>query len=86
MHNETIVDDKRRYYLDLRENNRGRFLRITQTSVQIGNRVSVALPAQGMTQLRDILIELLNEYGEGIMKDLFLKLNDTLTRINGTID
>lgn len=66
MHSETIINDKRRYYIDLRENNRGRFLRITQTSAQAGTRFSIALPAQGIKQLRDSLIELLAEFSDGI--------------------
>lgn len=30
IHTETLQNENRRYFLDLRENNRGRFLRITQ--------------------------------------------------------
>lgn len=69
LHSETIVNDKRRYFLDLRENNRGRFLRITQSCIQSGTRFSIALPVQGITQLRDALADLISEYGEGYMDD-----------------
>lgn len=71
LHTETIVNDKRRYFLDLRENNRGRFLRITQSCVYSGTRFSIALPSQGITQLRDTLAELLDEYGEGYLNGKF---------------
>jgi len=69
LHSETIINDKRRYFLDLRENNRGRFLRITQSCVLSGTRFSIALPAQGIAQLRDALAELVAEYGEGYMDE-----------------
>jgi len=68
IHSETIVHDKRRYFLDLRENNRGRFLRVTQSSMS-GTRYSIALPAQGIVQLKEALAELIGEYGEGYMDD-----------------
>ena len=67
LHSETIVNDKRRYFLDLRENSRGRFLRITQSCALSGTRFSIALPAQGIPQLRNALAELLDEYGEGFL-------------------
>lgn len=69
LHSETIVSDRRRYFLDLRENNRGRFLRITQTSVLSGTRHSIALPSQGIQELRDMLAELIDEYGEGYLDE-----------------
>jgi len=66
---ETLINDKRRYYLDLRENQRGTFLRITQMEIQSGVRNSVALPSQGITQLHDALEEILDEFGEGYIED-----------------
>jgi hypothetical protein len=62
---ETIINDKRRYYIDLRENQRGVFLRVTQFEVQTGNRNSVALPLQGIGQFRDALEEVVDEFAEG---------------------
>lgn len=62
---ETIINDKRRYYIDLRENQRGMFVRITQFEIQTGNRNSVALPLQGIEQFRDALDELIDEFAEG---------------------
>lgn len=66
---ETIVHESRRYYVDLKENQRGTFLRITQLEVQTGNRNSIALPLQGMGQFRDALEELLDEYSEGFIEE-----------------
>ena len=53
----------RRYYLDLKENSRGRFLRISQTISRGGPRSQLALPAQGMIEFRDSLTHLLEEFG-----------------------
>lgn len=84
---EVMVKENRRYYLDLKENNRGRFLRVsfllfwnlltkfqetsyrsrklqvTQTVARGGGpRAQIAVPAQGIVELRDALTELLDEF------------------------
>uniref|UniRef100_A0A914XB83 Uncharacterized protein n=1 Tax=Plectus sambesii TaxID=2011161 RepID=A0A914XB83_9BILA len=58
---EVMVKENRRYYLDLKENNRGRFLRVTQ-SVFRGPRSLVVIPAQGIVELRDALTNVLDEF------------------------
>jgi len=58
-----MVKDNRRYYLDLKENNRGRFLRVSQTISRGGPRSQIAIPAQGMIEFRDALTDLLEEFG-----------------------
>jgi len=60
---EIMIKDNRRYYLDLKENSRGRFLRISQTISRGGPRSQLALPAQGMIEFRDGLTDLLEEFG-----------------------
>ena len=60
---EVITKDNRRYYLDLKENTRGRFLRVSQTITRGGPRTQIAIPAQGMIEFRDALTDLLEEYG-----------------------
>lgn len=60
---ELMVKDNRRYYLDLKENSRGRFLRVSQTITRGGPRSQVALPAQGMIEFRDALTDLLDDFG-----------------------
>lgn len=55
-----IVKDNRRYYLDLRENKRGRFLRISMLSM--GVRVSIVIPIDGVNNLRDEIHELLTAH------------------------
>ncbi|OAD53160.1 Transcriptional activator protein Pur-alpha [Eufriesea mexicana] len=60
---EVMTKDNRRYYLDLKENTRGRFLRVSQTITRGGPRTQIAIPAQGMIEFRDSLTDLLEEYG-----------------------
>ncbi|XP_014607250.1 PREDICTED: transcriptional activator protein Pur-beta isoform X3 [Polistes canadensis] len=64
---EMMVKDNRRYYLDLKENSRGRFLRVSHTVSQTitrgGPRTQIAIPAQGMIEFRDALTDLLEEFG-----------------------
>ncbi|XP_022335656.2 transcriptional regulator protein Pur-beta-like isoform X10 [Crassostrea virginica] len=60
---EQMVKENRRYYLDLKENQRGRFLRVAQTRPRGGPRSQIAIPAQGMIEFRDALTDLLDEFG-----------------------
>lgn len=60
---EMMVKDNRRYYLDLKENTRGRFLRVSQMISRVGPRSQIAIPAQGMIEFRDALTDLLEEFG-----------------------
>jgi len=68
---EIMIKDNRRYYLDLKENTRGRFLRVSQTITRGGPRSQIAIPAQGMIEFRDALTDLLEEFGttDGGVKD-----------------
>jgi len=58
-----IIGGTRRYYLDLKENQRGRFLRVSQTQPRGGPRSQIAIPAQGMGEFGDTLSKLLEDYG-----------------------
>ncbi|KAM6901602.1 transcriptional regulator protein Pur-beta [Lycodopsis pacificus] len=73
---EFLVRENRKYYLDLKENQRGRFLRIRQTVNRgpgfggvggpTGGMLSgqtIALPAQGLIEFRDALAKLIDDYG-----------------------
>lgn len=64
---EFLVRENRKYYMDLKENQRGRFLRIRQT-VNRGHGLgsqgqTIALPAQGLIEFRDALAKLIDDYG-----------------------
>uniref|UniRef100_G3N8E0 Purine rich element binding protein B n=1 Tax=Gasterosteus aculeatus TaxID=69293 RepID=G3N8E0_GASAC len=63
---EFLVRENRKYYLDLKENQRGRFLRIRQTVNRGPGMLSgqtIALPAQGLIEFRDALAKLIDDYG-----------------------
>ncbi|XP_037693189.1 transcriptional activator protein Pur-beta [Choloepus didactylus] len=75
---EFLVRENRKYYLDLKENQRGRFLRIRQTINRVGGSggfgggpgpgglqsgQTIALPAQGLIEFRDALAKLIDDYG-----------------------
>ncbi|PAV81277.1 hypothetical protein WR25_02111 [Diploscapter pachys] len=65
---ETLTFDSRRYYLDLKENQRGRFLRIAQTVVNPrASRAQIAIPASGMKEMREAISEMLDKYSEGYL-------------------
>jgi len=60
---EIMIKDNRRYYMDLKENSRGRFLRVSQTVARGGPRSQVAIPAQGMIEFRNSLSDIVDEFG-----------------------
>ncbi|KAM9823169.1 transcriptional regulator protein Pur-beta-like [Syngnathus typhle] len=75
---EFLVRENRKYYLDLKENQRGRFLRIRQTvnrgpgfgagaggmpGAGMQAGQTIALPAQGLIEFRDALAKLIDDYG-----------------------
>lgn len=70
---DLIERDNRKYFLDLKENQRGRFLRIRQTVSKghgtmgyygQGIEQTIVLPAQGLIEFRDALSQLIDDYGE----------------------
>lgn len=70
---DLIERDNRKYYLDLKENQRGRFLRIRQTVTRghgtmgyygQGIEQTIVLPAQGLIEFRDALSQLIDDYGD----------------------
>lgn len=75
---ESIERDNRKYFLDLKENQRGRFLRIRQTVNKghgtmgyygQGIEQTIVLPAQGLIEFRDALSQLIEDYGEDEMDE-----------------
>ncbi|XP_066505537.1 transcriptional activator protein Pur-alpha [Hoplias malabaricus] len=70
---EFLVRENRKYYMDLKENQRGRFLRVRQTvnrgpgpgaaAAATTQGQTIALPAQGLIEFRDALAKLLDDYG-----------------------
>ncbi|CAH2276689.1 transcriptional activator Pur-alpha-like [Pelobates cultripes] len=75
---EFLVRENRKYYMDLKENQRGRFLRIRQTVNRgpgLGSTQgqTIALPAQGLIEFRDALAKLIDDYGAPIKNEKKIK-------------
>ncbi|XP_060038870.1 purine-rich element-binding protein gamma isoform X1 [Erinaceus europaeus] len=90
-----IERDNRKYYLDLKENQRGRFLRIRQTMMRgsgmigyfghgMGQEQTIVLPAQGMIEFRDALVQLIEDYGEGDIEERRVGEDDPVELPEGT--
>jgi len=61
---DDIRSGQRRIYFDLKENKRGVFLRISSTASYGATRQTVALPAQGIVDIRNVLTEMIEEFGQ----------------------
>lgn len=71
-------DVRRRYYVDLKENRRGRFVRVSQVSTATNQREQIAVPApDGIAQLHTAVDELLRSVGATQRAPLPLHLNST---------
>ena len=57
---ESFAQGRRRYYVDLRQNQRGRFLKVTMLA---GGKTFIAIPGEGLTQFADALSSLLDDFG-----------------------
>jgi len=57
-----ISRDDRKYYIDLRENERGRFLRIAMVGIH-SPRTHIVIPEQGVEELKETLTNLVEEFG-----------------------
>lgn len=61
---DDIRSGQRRIYFDLKENKRGVFLRISSTASYGATRQTVAVPAQGIVDIRNVLNEMIDEFGQ----------------------
>jgi hypothetical protein len=57
---ETIAVERKTFIFDLRENPRGRFLRITEDAN--GRRDSIVIPATGLEELRRALDDIISAH------------------------
>lgn len=55
---------QRKIYFDLKENKRGVFLRISLTASYGAPRQTIALPGEGIAQIKDCLTDFLDEFGQ----------------------
>lgn len=64
-----MVKDAKRYYFDFKENQRGRYLRITQTTM--AGRKQIALPHTGILPLHDAVQELVKKHASDAGKSFY---------------
>merc|ERR1712130_610235 len=59
---EVMYKDDKKYHMDLKENARGRFLKVSETFTRGYSRFQVFIPADGMAEFQHNLGELIDEY------------------------
>ncbi len=59
---ETIAVERKTFIFDLRENPRGRFLRITEDAN--GRRDSIVIPAPGLEEFRRVIDDIITAHRE----------------------
>ena len=62
---EVMYKDDKKYHMDLKENARGRFLKVSETFTRGYSRFQVFIPAEGMKEFQQNLGELIDEYDNG---------------------
>lgn len=62
---DSLFRSNRRFYFDLKQNRRGYFLKVSQPTFAINQNIpqKLAIPAQGIADIRNSLSEILDEYG-----------------------
>jgi len=60
-----LTSGQRIYFADLRKNEHGAFLRLTQTFSRAQKRFSVYIPIEGIEDFRKLLVEVTDEFGNG---------------------
>lgn len=66
---DTIIKDQKRYYMDLKSNERGRFLRIAMV-MNRGPRAQIAIPALGLVEFKKHFSEILEKYNNETEADV----------------
>merc|ERR1712137_253028 len=66
---EVMYKDDKKYHMDLKENARGRFLKVSETFTRGYSRFQVFIPADGMAEFQHNLGELIDEYDNGDAED-----------------
>ena len=62
---QVMYKDDKKYHMDLKENARGRFLKVSETFTRGYSRFQVFIPAEGMREFQQNLGELIDEYDNG---------------------
>ncbi len=68
LRSEKIQVERKTFFLDLKENQRGKFLKITEDVG--GRRDTIIIPASGLPEIADVLNEMIEDEGiEGPQPD-----------------
>jgi len=62
---EVMFKDDKKYHMDLKENARGRFLKVSETFTRGYSRFQIFIPADGLVEFQRNLRELIEEYDNG---------------------
>merc|ERR1712218_531129 len=65
LRSEVMFKEDKKYHVDLKENARGRFLKVSETFTRGYSRFQVFIPAEGMREFQQNLGELIDEYDNG---------------------
>merc|ERR1712137_597762 len=66
LRSEVMNKNDKKYHMDLKENARGRFLKVSETFSARNFRSQVFIPAEAMEELQQHLSELIDEHDDGI--------------------
>jgi len=66
---KVIFTDEKKYHMDLKENSRGRFLKVSEKFPRGQSRFQVIIPADGLEKFQLNLEELLDEYDDGEVEE-----------------
>lgn len=66
---KVIYTDEKKYHMDLKENVRGRFLKVSEKFPRGHSRFQVIIPAHGMEKFQNNLGELIAEYDDGEVEE-----------------
>merc|ERR1719151_60471 len=65
LRSEVMFKEDKKYHIDLKENARGRFLKVSETFTRGYSRFQIFIPADGMEEFNNHLKELIEEYDDG---------------------
>merc|ERR1712013_511309 len=77
---KVIYTDDKKYHMDLKENSRGRFLKVSEKFPRGHSRFQVIIPADGLEKFQVNLEELLDEYDDGEVEQALAAHNDRNNR------
>lgn len=66
---EVMFKEDKKYHIDLKENARGRFLKVSETFTRGYSRFQIFIPADGMEEFNHHLKELIEEYDDGEIEE-----------------